>query len=438
MTAIKPKERDAIIQSLRAGVVPRVGQHLIQVGRLREVEALLRDIERACDGGSFIRLLIADFGAGKSFLLSLSRSMAVEKRMVTAHADLSPERRLHSTSGHARSLYAELMRNLATRAKPEGGAMNSVVERFISEALADARRTGRSPDECICDRLQPLCEMTGGYDFVQVIVTYWRGHDTGNEQLKWDAVRWLRGEYTTKTEARGALGVRTIIDDATFYDSLKLMARFVRCAGFSGLLVGFDEAVNLYKLANTQARNANYEQILRIFNDCLQGGTSSGLGILMAGTPEFLMDTRRGLYSYQALQSRLAENTFASATFVDYTSPVMRLPALSAEDLYVLLTKLRHVFAYGDPNRYPVSDSGLQDFMSHCSRRVGDSYFRNPRATVKAFLNLLSILEQHPQTSWQELLGTVEIESESAATVGCDEHGAELAIEHDALATLRL
>jgi hypothetical protein len=437
MTAIKPKERDAIIQSLRAGVVPRIGQPLIQVGRLREVEALLRDIERACDGGSFMRLIIADYGAGKSFLLSLNRSIALEKRMVSVHADLSPERRLHSTGGHARSLYAELMRNIATRSKPEGGAMSSVVERFVSEALGEARQTSRSPEECIHARLQTLCEMTGGYDFAQVIAAYWRGHDTGNEQIKSDAVRWLRGEYTTKTEARAALGVRTIIDDGWFYDGLKLMARFVRCAGFTGLLVGLDEAVNLYKLANTQARSANYEQILRIFNDCL-GGTAAGLGIVMAGTPEFLMDTRRGLYSYQALQSRLAENTFAGTAFVDYTSPVIRLPALSAEDLYVLLTKLRHVFAYGDAGRYLIPDSGLRAFMSHCSRRVGDTYFRNPRATVKAFLNLLAILEQNAHASWEQLIGAVEIESDSAVSAECDENGAQVAIEEDGLATLRL
>jgi hypothetical protein len=366
-----------------------MGQHLIQVGRLKEIEAVLKDIECCADGGSAIRFLIAEYGAGKTLLLHLSRSIALEKRMVTVHADLSPDRRLQSTGGQARSLYAELMRNIATRSKPEGGAMGNVVERFISEALREAQEKGTSPAAAINSRLQNLSEMTGGYDFAQVIEAYWRGHDTGNDQLKSDAVRWLRAEFSTKTEARTALGVRTIIDDALVYDHLRLMARFVRHAGFHGLFVVLDEMVNLYKLANPQARNGNYEQILRILNDCLQG-QACGLGLIMGGTPEFLMDTRRGLYSYQALQSRLAENAFTRGSLVDYTSPVLRLSSLTSEDLYVLLMKLRNVFASGDPSRYLIPDQGLHAFMEHCSRRMGDHYFRTPRATITAFINLFS------------------------------------------------
>jgi hypothetical protein len=433
---VKPRERDAVIQSLRAGVVPRIGQHLIQVGRLREVEALLRDIERCADAGAAIRFVIGEYGSGKTFFLNLIRSIALEKRMVTAHADLSPDRRLQSTGGQARSLFAEMMRNIATRSKPEGGAMNSVVERFVSEALREAREKGDSPEAVIHSRLEGLAEMTGGYEFAEVIAAYWRGHDTGNEQLKSDAVRWLRAEFATRTDARAALGVRTIIDDASFYDHLKLMARFVRYAGFQGMFVMLDEMVNLYKLANTQARNANYEQILRILNDCLQGSVS-GLGVLMGGTPDFLMDTRRGLYSYQALQSRLAENAFATGSLVDYTSPVLRLSSLSAEDLYVLLTKLRHVFASGDPTRYLMPDEGLHAFMEHCARRIGESYFRTPRTTITAFVNLLAVLEQNPQASWQQLLGQVQVSADTDPANGSYD-GANSQGDEDELASLRL
>lgn len=408
MSTIRPRERDSLIQSLRAGVVPRVGQHLIQVGRLKEIEALLDDIARCADGGSAIRFAIGDYGAGKTFFLNLIRSIALEKRMVTAQTDLSPDHRLQSSGGQARSLYAELMRNIATRSKPEGGAMNGIVERFVSEAFRDAKERGISPEVAIQTRLDYLSEMTGGYDFVHVIEAYWRGHDSGNDQLKADAVRWLRAEFSTKTEARTALGVRTIIDGASIYDHLKLMARFVRHAGFRGLFVMLDEMVNLYKLANTQARNANYEQVLRILNDCLQS-TACGLGIVMAGTPEFLVDPRKGLYSYEALRSRLTENSFAVGGLVDFTSPVLRLSALSLEDLYVLLTKLRHVFAYGDPNQYLISDEGLQAFMRHCSQRLGAQYFRTPRTTITAFVNLLAALEQNRGSSWQELLGDMEL-----------------------------
>lgn len=409
---IRPRDRDAVIQSLRAGVVPRVGQQHIQVGRVNEVKALDEDISRIADGGSAIRFAIGEYGAGKSFFLNLVRSIALERKLVTVHADLSPERRLHATGGQARSLYAELMRNLSTRARPDGGAMPSVVERFVAESFNKARSQNVSPEIVIREQLTELQELTGGYDFADVVATYWRAHDSGNEQLKADAVRWLRGEFSTRTDARKSLGVRTIIDDGSFYDHLKLFARFVRLAGFSGLLICLDEMVNLYKLSNTQARNSNYEQVLRILNDCLQG-SAAGLGFVLGGTPDLLLDTRRGLYSYPALQSRLAENTFATAGLVDYSGPVLRLANLSPEDMFVLLTKLRHVFASGDPEAHLVPDEALTAFMNHCASRVGDAYFRTPRTTIKEFVNLLAVLDQNPGVDWSDLIDRVEIAAET-------------------------
>lgn len=412
MTAIRAKDRDALIQSLRAGVVPRVGQHLIQVGRARELEALIKDIDRVTDGGSTFRLVTGEYGAGKTFFLNLVRSIAFEKKLVTAHADLSPDRRLHATGGQARSLYAELMRNLSSRAKPDGGALPGVVEKFVATAMNEAKASGTTPETAIHSKLEALSEMVNGYDFASVIAAYWKGFESGNEQLKSDAIRWLRGEFTTKTDARAALGVRTIVDDASFYDQLKLISRFVRLAGYAGLLVNLDEMVNLYKLANAQARNANYEQILRILNDSLQG-TAEGLGVVMGGTPEFLMDTRRGLYSYSALQSRLAENSFAKNGLVDLTGPVMRLSSLTPEDFYVLLGKLRYVYAYGEPEKYLLPDEAFKGFMDHCHKRIGEAYFRTPRTTIKAYVDLLAILEQNPGTDWRGLLGQIDIEADN-------------------------
>jgi hypothetical protein len=410
--AIRPRERDALLQSLRAGVVPRIGQQHIQVGRVHEVTALVRDIERINDGGAGSRFVIGEYGSGKTFFLNLVRSIALQQKLVTVHADLSPDRRLHATGGQARSLYTELMRNMSTRAKPDGGAMASVVERFVTQALTTAREKGVDPESVIRERLDALSSLTGGYDFADVIAKYWLGHDTGNEQLKADAVRWLRGEYSTRTDARNALGVRTIIDDANFYDQLKLTALFVRLAGFGGLLVCLDEMVNLYKLANSQARNSNYEQILRIVNDSTQG-TAEGLGFIFGGTPDFLLDTRRGLYSYPALQSRLAENSFARNGLADYSAPVLRLASLSPEDLYVLLTKLRHVQASGDPAAYLIPDEGLESYMAHCASRIGDAYFRTPRNTIKGFLDLLAVLEQNPGTKWTDFIDQVELVPET-------------------------
>lgn len=429
MNAIRPRERDAVLQSLRAGVVPRLGQHLIQVGRLKEIEALIKDIERCSEGGSTIRFVIGSYGSGKTFFLNLIRSIALEKRMVTVHADLTPDRRLQASGGQARSLYSELMRNISTRAKPDGGAMNSIVERFVTEVLKESRESGSSPETLIHRRLEQLSEMTGGYDFAEVIAAYWKGHDTGNDQLKGDAIRWLRAEFSTKTDARNALGVRTIIDDQNFYDHLKLMARFVRLAGFSGLQVSLDEMVNLYKIANVQSRSANYEQILRILNDSLQGA-AVGLSVLMGGTPEFLMDTRRGLYSYAALQSRLTENAFARDGMIDFNSPVIRLSSLTPEDFYLLISKIRHVYALGDSAQYLLSDEGLHAFMAHCEKRMGETYFRTPRTTITAFVNLLSVLEQNRHADWRLLLDEV--------TIG-EDHGSDDEIEDaDELQTFQL
>jgi hypothetical protein len=411
---IKARDRDALIQSLRAGVVPRVGQHQIQVGRVREIEAMIRDVDRIAEGGSAFRVVSGDYGSGKTFFLNLVRSIGMEKKLVTATADLTPDRRLHATGGQARSLYAELMKNLSTRNKAEGGALPGVVEKFVSTAMQEAEASGEAAETVIRRKLDCLSEMVNGYDFASVIACYYRGHETGNEQLKSDAIRWLRGEFTTKTDAKNALGVRTIVDDASFYDQLKLMARFTRLAGYAGLLICLDELVNLYKMSQTQARRSNYEQILRILNDTLQG-SAEGLGVLLGVTPETLSDRVRGLYSYEALQSRLAANAFAKDGLVDYSHPVLSLANLSPEDFYVLLTKIRDVFAYGDADRHLLPDTAIPSFMEHCAERIGDSYFRTPRNTVTAFVNLLAVLEQNPQANWQELLGKVEISRDLGA-----------------------
>ncbi|MEA9556709.1 ATP-binding protein [Xanthomonas nasturtii] len=422
---IRAKDRDAVIQSLRAGVVPRAGQHLIQVGRIREVETLVSDIDRLADGGSSFRLVVGEYGAGKTFFLNLVRAIAMERKLVVASADLNPDRRLHASGGQARSLYAELMRNLATRTKPDGGALPGVVEKFIATAKTEAKAKDVPTEQVIRAKLEQLTELVNGYDFADVIAAYCKGFEQGNEQLKSDAIRWLRGEFSTKTDAKAALGVRSIVDDASVYDQLKLMGRFVRLAGFSGLLVCLDELVNLYKLANAQARNSNYEQILRMLNDSFQG-TAVGLGFVLGGTPEFLMDPRRGVYSYQALQSRLAQNTFAKEGLVDFSGPVVRLSSLTAEDFYVLLTKIRHVYASGDADKYLLPDEAIQQFMEHCANRIGDSFFRTPRTTITAFINLLAVLEQNPGTAWQTLIGEVEVKedhggNEDLAVQGDDE-----------------
>ena len=405
MSRLKPRERDAIVQALRAGVVPKLGLRHLQVGRVREIQELIKDIDRIADGGSAIRFIIGEYGSGKTFFMNLMRLVALEKGLVVMFADLAPERRIHATGGQARGLYAEMARNLSTRTKPDGGAMASVVERFASTAHREAEDRDLPTGKVIKEKLDHFEEFTGGFEYAEVVRRYWDGHESGDEGLKSAALRWLRGEFATRTDARKALGVRTIIDDANVYDNLKLMSAFVCEAGYKGLLVGMDEMVNIYKLNLSRSRNSNYEQILRILNDVLQG-SARNIGFLMGGTPEFLMDSRRGLYSYEALQSRLAENTFAREGLVDLSGPVIRLANLTQNELFVLLSNVRRIMQ-GEKHSLP--DSALEALMVHCSKRIGEAYFRTPRNTVTAFVNLLAVLEQNPGVKWSDLIDTIEV-----------------------------
>lgn len=417
MASIRPRERSAIIQSLRAGVTPRTGLEYIQVGRVNEVKALIEDLDNISDGGSAFRIVIGDFGAGKSFFLQLIRYIALEKGMVVINADLSPDRRLFASNGQARNLYKELARNLSTRAHPEGNAMISVIEKFLTEQRRIAEEKGLDVDRVIKDKLNSLSELVDGYDFAQVVASYWKAFNEDDEDLKNAVVRYFRGEYTSRADARKDLGVRAIVEDHNVYDHIKLLARFVTQAGYKGLLVNLDEVVNLYKLPSQRARSSNYEQVLRILNDCLQG-SAEHLGFILGGTPEFLMDQRKGLYSYEALHSRLAENTFAQiANVVDYHSPILMLQNLSPEEVYVLLCNIRNVFASSNKDKYLLPDEALSAFLEHCSKNIGDAYFRTPRNTIKAFVDLLSVVEQNPEVNWQSLIGNISIASETDSSL---------------------
>ena len=408
---IRSRERQAIIQALRAGVVPRIGLHHIQEGRSNELQALLGNIEHIEAGGSSVRFIIGEYGSGKTFFLNLIRLVALERGLVTVQADLTPDKRLQSSGDSARALYAELMRSLSTRTQKNGGALPSLVERFVSSAANTARENGGSTEAVIHERLSSLEELVAGYDFASVLAQYWQAHESGDAPTKAAALRWLRGEYPNRTAAKKDLAVSSVIDNANWYDYLKLMARFVRLAGYEGLVVILDEMVNLYKLSHKIARNRNYEQVLRIVNDSLQG-LSEGVLFLFGGTPEFLMDPYRGLYSNEALQTRLAENQFAVDGLVDLDGPVMRLQRLSSEDLFVLLSNIRRVFAAGDEGALLIPDTALEAFMRHCSKQIGDAYFRTPRTTIRAFTDLLAVLEQNPSVTWEHLLGSVTLEEE--------------------------
>ena len=402
---IRDRERQAILRSLRAGVVPRIGLQHIQVGRKAEVSAVLKDLEDVADAGSSVRFIVGRFGSGKSFFLNLASTIALEKGFLIARADITTDRRLQGTGGQARALYAELMRNLSSKAKPEGGALGPVVERWIADVQQQAGSDPGAVEQEIHARLKPLQDLVSGFDLAAVCARYFSAYQSGDQPTQEAALRWLRGEYATKTEARRDLGVRTIVDDAQVYDQVKLMAKFARIAGYKGLVVCLDEMVVLsHRLASSRARLANYEAILRMLNDCLQG-SAEGLLLLFAGTNEFLEDRRRGLYSHEALATRLAPNQFATAEAGDLSGPVIRLTNLTPEDLYVLLHRIRDVFAFGDPAKYLLPDEGLSAFISYSRKTLGDDYFRTPRDTVTRFVGLMSVLEADSGRDWRAVLG---------------------------------
>ncbi len=409
---IKAKERETIIQSLKSGVVPRAGLQHIQVGRNEELKSFIKDIDTISDGGTPFRFVIGEYGSGKTFFLSLVRSIALEKGLVTMHADLSPTKRLHGSDGQPRMLLAEMINNLSTRTKPDGNALQNIIERFISNAKEEATSTGRNAYDIIAEKLNELSDYTGGYSFITVIKKYLEGYENGNQDLMNSSLKWLKAGYTTKTDTLKELGLREFISDASFYNTLKLYSVLVRKAGYKGLLICMDEMVNLYKIPNSVSRKANYEEILSMLNNTLQG-TFSNIGFIMGGTPEFLTDNIRGLYSYEALRSRLSENSFSKQLGVtDYNSVVLRLASLTKEELYLLLINLRHVFANGKEENYLLPDEGLLAFLHHCANKIGESYFRTPRTTIKSFLDLLSVLEQYPNYKWNDIIASVEIQQD--------------------------
>jgi hypothetical protein len=419
MSKIPVRERTAILQSLKAGVVPAIGLPHIQVGRKDEVEALVKDLQIVEEGSSTVRFIVGRFGSGKTFFLNLIRNVALQRKFLVLQADVTTDRRLYGTGGEGRALYAELMRNLATRSKPEGGALQSLVERWVGEIDHEVKTGGGKEEDTrtqITKRLRSLQDLVSGFDFATVMTKYYDGYQSHNDDLQDKALRWFRGEFGTKTEAREALGVRTIIDDSTFYEYLKLWAAFSRLAGYKGLLVNIDELVVLsHRLTNTTARNKNFEAILRIINDCLQG-RAEGLCFLLAGTDECIEDKRRGLYSYEALQTRLAPNRFAADGRKDYSTPVITLQNLSPEDCFVLLSNVRNVFAAGDGTKHLVPDEGIVEYLRDCQERMGAAYFQTPRDTVRDFVNLLGILEQNPAAKWQDLLCSKDFVTAKSST----------------------
>ena len=389
-----------IINSLKGGVVPRIGLPYVTVGREREIGALLHDLDLVADGGASFRFLVGRYGAGKSFLLQTIRTHAMGNGFVVADADLSPERRLQGGQGQGLATYRELIRNLSTKTRPEGGALQLVLDRW-AQALGEAP----DPEAALAEQLAPIQELVCGFDFTRVLRLYRAATLEGNEELRAGVVKWLRGEFRTKTEARGELGVNACITDDTWYEYLKLFAQFLVGAGYRGLIVLVDELVNLYKIPNATSRQYNYEKILTMYNDTLQG-KARHLGIIMGGTPQSIEDRRRGVFSYEALRSRLTQGRFASAGLSDMLAPVIHLEPLTYEELLVLIEKLADIHAGYFGYERTLTEAQLVRFLQVEFGRVGADTHLTPREVIRDFIELLDIVCQNPGTDVEALLAT--------------------------------
>lgn len=395
-----PKRVAAVIlNSLKGGVVPRIGLPYITVGREVEIRALLTDLSLIADGGASFRFLVGRYGAGKSFLLQTIRTHAMGEGFVVADADLSPERRLQGGQGQGLATYRELIRNISTKTRPEGGALNLILDRWVA-SCADA------DESAINAQLAPLEEMVHGFDFTRMLRRYRTAVAEGDEESMSRVTKWIRGEYRTKSEARAELGSSTIISDDDWYDYIKLIARFLVCSGYKGMLVLIDELVNLYKIPNAITRQYNYEKILTMYNDTLQG-KAQYLGMIMGGTPTSIEDRRRGVFSYEALRSRLAQGRFAREDLKDMLAPIIRLQPLTYEELLVLIEKLMQIHAGYFGWTPTLTENDLVDFLKIEFGRVGADTHLTPREVIRDFIELLDILCQNPDADVAELLQSV-------------------------------
>lgn len=404
----------ALMNSLKGGVVPRVGLQYVTVGRAQEIDALLRDVDIIADGGASFRFIVGKYGSGKSFLLQTIRNYVMAKNFVVVDADLSPERRLQGTRGQGLATYKELIRNMSTKTRPEGGALSLILDRWISsvqqEVLTSSNLSIADPalpglvEKRISTVIYSLNELVHGFDFARLLTLYYQAHMQGDDATKAKVLKWFRGEYTTKTEARQELGVNIIITDDDWYEYLKIFAVFLTQAGYAGMLVLIDELVNIYKIPNAITRQYNYEKILTMYNDAMQG-KARHIGFILCGTPQCMEDPRRGVYSYEALRSRLAEGHF-SGTHKDLLSPVIRLLPLTNEEMLVLVEKLAEIHAELYGYTQIVTQRDMVDFIEIEFSRIGADTHITPREVIRDFIEVLDIVYQNPGIQVRALLGS--------------------------------
>jgi hypothetical protein len=420
---IKPKEAASIINSLSGGVVPSIGIQHIAVGRTEEINSVLSALNDVKNGLGMVKFWIGDFGSGKSFMLHLINMVAMKQKFVVSNADFTPTNRLYSHDGKALSLYTSVMDNLAIQTRPEGGALSVLLEKWIEQTISKTAEENKISLAEIRDRqylglirhnitknINEITE-TGGFDFAAVVTKYYEGYIDGDDQLRRNALKWLKGEYRSKIEARQDLSVREIITDLNYYDMLKNFCKLFISVGYSGFMVNLDEMINLYKISNSIMREKNYEKILAIYNDCLQGKTS-GLYFNFAGTEEVLKNPRRGLFSYDALKTRLEPNKYETTERRDFSQPVIRLFPLNHNEIFVLLKKLSEIFNYNHSAHIEITDAEILQFMEEIFNKPGASEFLTAREVIRDFLNILNIVRQNPDIDKHKIFSELTISDE--------------------------
>ena len=396
-----------MMNALSSGVVPRRGLEYIAVGRKRETETFVNDLEDTAEGGGAFRFISGRFGNGKSFMTQMVRNYAMDRGFVVMDADLAVNRRLTGSKREGLNTYRELVKNMATRARPDGGAMEPLLQTWAADIAASLAGDGdpseiRTEDilRAVRSASSDMSNMQHHQDFIGAVTAYIRDQREGVDDIY--ALRWLKGESEHKLDARRNLGSGTLIDDSNWYDFIKLWAELSVRMGYRGLVVFMDEGVVLYKLQSKASRNNNYERLLTMFNDIMQG-KASHLSMYVCGTPEFIEDHNRGLHSYEALRSRLVTGRYENG-YDNYLGPVINLRPLNDEEVFVLLRTIRDIHEQRYGYESGIDDAMLETYLRTVMEGSISSAMITPREITRDLISLLDTLHQNPDAGFSDMV----------------------------------
>ena len=414
-------ELNDIVTALNSGLVPRSGIENIMVGREDVLIQIEIDLDNVSTGLSLTKFIIGKYGTGKSFMQAAITQKGYAKNFVVSKVDFSPYRRLYNNDGMGRATYVEIIKNMTTKTS-SSNTIESIIEMWIGNQISlfssepDFDLTNENYiNKIILNIKKEIKDMDtcfGGTDFSDVLTLYLKAYIEGNTEKQRECIKWISGEYPNVSLAKHDLGVSVIINDQNYYEFLKVICRFVVLAGYSGLIINFDEVVNLYKISIKTIRDKNYEMILRIFNDTIQGDVHN-LFITFSGTPQFLEDEFKGLFSYGALKRRLSSNKYEDNDIYDYSQPVIKLRSLTNEEIFKLLKKLINIHELYYKYESNISNEDIIEYI-----RVQFNNLENNKITVgeivRDFFGLLNVLQKNQQLNIRQLIGNNDRKVESS------------------------